>query len=189
MLYECTLSQFSIQSYVIYSSSTDKTIEAQEGQVTRSHFIKPRLLSISLSYKHTHIKPISWGWPVSGHAAVRPGLWGCLLNSACVSSTDQVACAHPEICQKVCSNPSGCSDIAYPKLVLELLPTGNALLTPPTAPENSQKGSHWLGSDLRVEQTPASEPKPQVQISLKVKIVTIQGLTSIMLFEALPPQV
>ncbi|EHB05807.1 Sodium/myo-inositol cotransporter 2 [Heterocephalus glaber] len=37
---------------------------------------------------------------------------------------DQVACAHPEICQKVCGNPSGCSDIAYPKLVLELLPTG-----------------------------------------------------------------
>uniref|UniRef100_A0A8C5KCI6 Sodium/myo-inositol cotransporter 2 n=2 Tax=Jaculus jaculus TaxID=51337 RepID=A0A8C5KCI6_JACJA len=37
---------------------------------------------------------------------------------------DQVACAHPDICQKVCSNPSGCSDIAYPKLVLELLPTG-----------------------------------------------------------------
>ncbi|XP_010621779.1 sodium/myo-inositol cotransporter 2 isoform X1 [Fukomys damarensis] len=37
---------------------------------------------------------------------------------------DQVACAHPEICQKVCSNPSGCSDIAYPKLVLELLPVG-----------------------------------------------------------------
>ncbi|XP_006867249.1 PREDICTED: sodium/myo-inositol cotransporter 2 isoform X2 [Chrysochloris asiatica] len=37
---------------------------------------------------------------------------------------DQVACADPEICKKVCSNPSGCSDIAYPKLVLELLPTG-----------------------------------------------------------------
>ncbi|XP_075384509.1 sodium/myo-inositol cotransporter 2 isoform X4 [Tenrec ecaudatus] len=37
---------------------------------------------------------------------------------------DQVACTNPEICQKVCSNPSGCSDIAYPKLVLELLPTG-----------------------------------------------------------------
>ncbi|KAH0512734.1 Sodium/myo-inositol cotransporter 2 [Microtus ochrogaster] len=36
----------------------------------------------------------------------------------------QVACAHPDICQQVCSNPSGCSDIAYPKLVLELLPTG-----------------------------------------------------------------
>ncbi|XP_066131912.1 sodium/myo-inositol cotransporter 2 [Saccopteryx bilineata] len=37
---------------------------------------------------------------------------------------DQVACADPEICRKVCGNPSGCSDIAYPKLVLELLPTG-----------------------------------------------------------------
>ncbi|XP_004691768.1 PREDICTED: sodium/myo-inositol cotransporter 2 [Condylura cristata] len=37
---------------------------------------------------------------------------------------DQVACAEPEICQKICGNPSGCSDIAYPKLVLELLPTG-----------------------------------------------------------------
>ncbi|XP_036983324.2 sodium/myo-inositol cotransporter 2 [Artibeus jamaicensis] len=37
---------------------------------------------------------------------------------------DQVACADPEICQKICGNPSGCSDIAYPKLVLELLPTG-----------------------------------------------------------------
>ncbi|NXY57371.1 SC5AB protein, partial [Callaeas wilsoni] len=37
---------------------------------------------------------------------------------------DLVACADPEICQKVCGNPSGCSDIAYPKLVLELLPVG-----------------------------------------------------------------
>ncbi|XP_008256041.1 sodium/myo-inositol cotransporter 2 isoform X1 [Oryctolagus cuniculus] len=37
---------------------------------------------------------------------------------------DQVACADPETCQRVCNNPSGCSDIAYPKLVLELLPTG-----------------------------------------------------------------
>ncbi|XP_049494408.1 LOW QUALITY PROTEIN: sodium/myo-inositol cotransporter 2 [Panthera uncia] len=37
---------------------------------------------------------------------------------------DQVACADRDTCLKVCSNPSGCSDIAYPKLVLELLPTG-----------------------------------------------------------------
>ncbi|XP_051823244.1 sodium/myo-inositol cotransporter 2 isoform X1 [Antechinus flavipes] len=37
---------------------------------------------------------------------------------------DLVACATPEICQKVCGNPAGCSDIAYPKLVLELLPLG-----------------------------------------------------------------
>ncbi|XP_053550893.1 sodium/myo-inositol cotransporter 2 [Bombina bombina] len=38
--------------------------------------------------------------------------------------TDQVACADPELCKKICGNPSGCSDIAYPKMVIELLPTG-----------------------------------------------------------------
>ncbi|NXX81100.1 SC5AB protein, partial [Urocolius indicus] len=37
---------------------------------------------------------------------------------------DLVACADAEVCQKICGNPSGCSDIAYPKLVLELLPVG-----------------------------------------------------------------
>ncbi|KAM5152151.1 sodium/myo-inositol cotransporter 2 isoform 1-T1 [Mantella aurantiaca] len=38
--------------------------------------------------------------------------------------TDDVACADPEICRSICGNPSGCSDIAYPRLVIELLPTG-----------------------------------------------------------------
>lgn len=42
--------------------------------------------------------------------------------------SDLVACADPDICQKICGNPSGCSDIAYPKLVLELLPVGKSLL-------------------------------------------------------------
>uniref|UniRef100_A0A8C0AQU0 Sodium/myo-inositol cotransporter 2 n=1 Tax=Buteo japonicus TaxID=224669 RepID=A0A8C0AQU0_9AVES len=37
---------------------------------------------------------------------------------------DLVACADAEICRKICGNPSGCSDIAYPKLVIELLPVG-----------------------------------------------------------------
>lgn len=46
---------------------------------------------------------------------------------------DQVACADPEICRKICSNPSGCSDIAYPKLVLELLPTVPAPSSPWTS--------------------------------------------------------
>lgn len=82
-------------------------------------------------------------WAASSHARVRPcsgparprsreawrlrfcHLRFCLLLSDHVSSADQVACADPDICQKVCGNPSGCSDIAYPKLVLEILPTGN----------------------------------------------------------------
>lgn len=37
---------------------------------------------------------------------------------------DKVACADPEICKEVCDNPAGCSNIAYPKLVLEILPKG-----------------------------------------------------------------
>uniref|UniRef100_A0A8C4ZEA3 Sodium/myo-inositol cotransporter 2 n=1 Tax=Gadus morhua TaxID=8049 RepID=A0A8C4ZEA3_GADMO len=37
---------------------------------------------------------------------------------------DEVACGDPEVCTKVCGNPVGCSDIAYPKLVMDLLPSG-----------------------------------------------------------------
>ncbi|XP_069120111.1 sodium/mannose cotransporter SLC5A10-like [Argopecten irradians] len=37
---------------------------------------------------------------------------------------DEVACADPEECMRICENPVGCSNIAYPKLVLELLPRG-----------------------------------------------------------------
>lgn len=54
-----------------------------------------------------------------------------LLTSG-IFPPDQVACIVPEICQEVCSNPTGCSNIAYPKLVLEILPTGNI-----PAPEQS----------------------------------------------------
>lgn len=38
--------------------------------------------------------------------------------------TEEVACVDPEVCKKACDNPIGCSNIAYPKLVLELLPEG-----------------------------------------------------------------
>ncbi|XP_059204012.1 sodium/myo-inositol cotransporter 2 [Centropristis striata] len=38
--------------------------------------------------------------------------------------TDDVACVDPEVCQQICGNPVGCSDTAYARLVMELLPTG-----------------------------------------------------------------
>ncbi|XP_038078087.1 sodium/glucose cotransporter 4-like [Patiria miniata] len=38
--------------------------------------------------------------------------------------TDDVACASAESCKAVCGSEVGCSNIAYPRLVLELLPTG-----------------------------------------------------------------
>ena len=41
--------------------------------------------------------------------------------------SDEVACVDPEMCMKACDNPIGCSNIAYPKLVLELLPEGKNL--------------------------------------------------------------
>ncbi|XP_054646672.1 sodium/glucose cotransporter 4 isoform X2 [Dunckerocampus dactyliophorus] len=37
---------------------------------------------------------------------------------------DEVACVDPEVCQRVCGASVGCSNIAYPKLVVELMPVG-----------------------------------------------------------------
>jgi len=37
---------------------------------------------------------------------------------------DEVACSDPDVCFEVCQNKLGCSNIAYPKLVLELMPAG-----------------------------------------------------------------
>lgn len=41
---------------------------------------------------------------------------------------DEVACVDPKQCKKVCDNPIGCSNIAYPKLVMELMPVGKVIL-------------------------------------------------------------
>ena len=37
---------------------------------------------------------------------------------------DEVACVDPAVCQRVCGASVGCSNIAYPKLVVELMPVG-----------------------------------------------------------------
>ncbi|XP_008566433.1 PREDICTED: sodium/glucose cotransporter 4 isoform X2 [Galeopterus variegatus] len=37
---------------------------------------------------------------------------------------DEVGCVDPDICQRVCGARVGCSNIAYPKLVMALMPTG-----------------------------------------------------------------
>ena len=37
---------------------------------------------------------------------------------------DYVACQTPEVCFNVCGNTNGCSDIAYIRLLLQLMPTG-----------------------------------------------------------------
>ena len=45
-----------------------------------------------------------------------------------VSTTDDIACASPEACDAFCGNKAGCSNLAYPLLVLRLLPTGRLSL-------------------------------------------------------------
>ncbi|KAM4739695.1 sodium/glucose cotransporter 4 isoform 2-T3 [Anableps anableps] len=37
---------------------------------------------------------------------------------------DEVGCVDPELCQRICGASVGCSNIAYPKLVVELMPVG-----------------------------------------------------------------
>ncbi|XP_029004550.1 sodium/glucose cotransporter 4 [Betta splendens] len=37
---------------------------------------------------------------------------------------DEVGCVDPDVCQSVCGASVGCSNIAYPKLVVELMPVG-----------------------------------------------------------------
>nr|KAG5696254.1 hypothetical protein BaRGS_019956 [Batillaria attramentaria] len=37
---------------------------------------------------------------------------------------EEVACNDPDKCMEVCNNPSGCSNIAYPLLILKMAPTG-----------------------------------------------------------------
>lgn len=49
-------------------------------------------------------------------------IWPGMISRALY--TDEVACQSGEVCEEVCGNPAGCSDIAYLKLVLELMPTG-----------------------------------------------------------------
>uniref|UniRef100_A0A3B5PPA9 Sodium/myo-inositol cotransporter 2 n=1 Tax=Xiphophorus maculatus TaxID=8083 RepID=A0A3B5PPA9_XIPMA len=51
-------------------------------------------------------------------AIMLPGLISRILY------TDEVACADPDLCKQICGNSVGCSDIAYAKLVMELLPAG-----------------------------------------------------------------
>jgi Na+/proline symporter len=37
---------------------------------------------------------------------------------------DEVGCSDPELCKSICMSQSGCSNIVYPKLVINLMPPG-----------------------------------------------------------------
>ncbi|GAA6086573.1 sodium/glucose cotransporter 5 [Tachysurus ichikawai] len=46
------------------------------------------------------------------------------IDEAREGSLDSVGCVDPEECMKVCGAEVGCSNIAFPKLVIELMPSG-----------------------------------------------------------------
>ncbi|XP_046783892.1 sodium/glucose cotransporter 5 isoform X8 [Gallus gallus] len=47
-----------------------------------------------------------------------------VLGAIVLAVKDAVACVDPEECTRVCGAAVGCSNIAYPKLVVELMPSG-----------------------------------------------------------------
>lgn len=51
---------------------------------------------------------------------------------------DEIACSSPEACNDVCLNPAGCTNIAYPLLVLRILPAGQYFKYKKTTPSNIQ---------------------------------------------------
>lgn len=54
-------------------------------------------------------------------------MWPFLL------AADQVACVVPSECQKFCGRRTGCSTLAYPVLVLGVMPSGKKWALPPRA--------------------------------------------------------
>ena len=46
------------------------------------------------------------------------------INSIFFFVLDRVACSVPEKCMEICGSKVGCTNIAYPELVLRLMPTG-----------------------------------------------------------------
>jgi uncharacterized sodium:solute symporter family permease YidK len=37
---------------------------------------------------------------------------------------DRIACSTPQTCKEICGNEASCTDIAYPLIVIELMPNG-----------------------------------------------------------------
>ncbi len=45
-------------------------------------------------------------------------------TNVCLFVSDEIACVDPAECNYYCGTSVGCSNIAYPKLVLDLMPNG-----------------------------------------------------------------
>ena len=63
----------------------------------------------------------------------REQVWGPLekarddWSNCLISPADEVGCVDPDVCQRICGARVGCSNIAYPRLVMGLMPVGESL--------------------------------------------------------------
>lgn len=48
------------------------------------------------------------------------------LCDDCLHFADSVGCVDPDECVRVCGAEVGCSNLAFPKLVIELMPNGKS---------------------------------------------------------------
>ena len=65
--------------------------------------------------------------PTPGVHTCRKGGVGQLGHTGHPSHADDVGCVVPSECLRACGAEIGCSNIAYPKLVMELMPIGETL--------------------------------------------------------------
>ncbi|ESP05037.1 hypothetical protein LOTGIDRAFT_185010 [Lottia gigantea] len=109
---------------------------------------------------------------------ILPGMIGRVLFP------DEIGCVDPDICMKVCENPNGCSNIVYPKLVVEVLPSGvrglmlacmlSALMSTLTSVFNSSSSMFTLDLWTRFRRK-ASER--ELMIVGRVFIVVLVGIS------------
>ncbi|XP_070565864.1 sodium/mannose cotransporter SLC5A10-like [Ptychodera flava] len=96
---------------------------------------------------------------------------------------EEVACADPDICKEVCDSSVSCSNIAYPKLILELMPEGlrglmmavmlSALMSSLTSIFNSASTIFTLDVWKRIRK--GSSQREQLIVG-KIFVVTLAGV-------------
>jgi len=65
------------------------------------------------------------GCVLAGYLKFLP-LWIIILPGMIsrILFTDEIACADPNLCEEICGSRAGCTNIAYPTLVIRLMPVG-----------------------------------------------------------------
>uniref|UniRef100_A0A914X4D7 Sodium/glucose cotransporter 4 n=1 Tax=Plectus sambesii TaxID=2011161 RepID=A0A914X4D7_9BILA len=112
-----------------------------------------------------------------------------------IKYTDEIACTDPKVCEEVCGSKTGCSNIAYPLLVMRLLPKGlrgvmlacmlSALMSSITAVYNS--ASTIFTMDIwKLIRKNASEVEQLIVGKLFVVVIVVVSILWIPIINAFP---